>query len=87
MKLTMRAYQNEDDYWRIREFLRRVFLLNERREQSWQAARLDYWRWHVVGNCWDGGSIEDVIWLWETAEGQIAAVLNQIGRASCRERV
>jgi len=24
----MRPYQTEDDYWRIREFLRRVSLLN-----------------------------------------------------------
>ena len=31
MKLTMRLYQVEDDYWRIREFLRQVFLLNGRR--------------------------------------------------------
>jgi GNAT superfamily N-acetyltransferase len=80
MKLTMRAFQDEDDYWRIREFLRRVFLLNGRQERSWQAARLDYWRWHVAGNCWESGSIEDVIWLWETADGEIAAVLNPEGK-------
>lgn len=29
MKLTKRPYQNEDDYWRIRNFLRDVFLLND----------------------------------------------------------
>ena len=34
MKQTMRMYQDEDDYWRIREFLRQVFLLNGRRELS-----------------------------------------------------
>ena len=50
MQLTMRAYQNEDDYWRIRVFLREVFLLNERREVSWHVARFDYWRWHGVEN-------------------------------------
>ena len=38
MKLTMRLYQDEDDYWRIREFLRQVFLLNGRRELSRQVA-------------------------------------------------
>jgi len=27
MKLTMRMYRVEDDYWRIREFLRQVFRL------------------------------------------------------------
>jgi hypothetical protein len=42
MKLTLRMYQ-EDDYWRIRDFLRQVFLLNDRRELSWHVARLDYW--------------------------------------------
>lgn len=87
MKLTMRAYQGEDDYWRIREFLRRVFLLNGRREQSWQVARLDYWRWHVAGNCWESGSFEDVIWLWETADGEIAAVLNPEGRVEAHLQV
>ena len=41
MQLTRRAYQTEDDYWRIRAFLREVFLLNDRRELCWQVARLD----------------------------------------------
>lgn len=50
MTLTKRACQEEDDYWLIREFLREVFLLNERRELSWQAYRFDYWRWHGVEN-------------------------------------
>lgn len=80
MKLTMRTYQGEDDYWRIRDFLRQVFLLNGRRELSWHVARLDYWRWRVAGNCWDGGEIGDFTFLWETAEGQIAAVLNPEGK-------
>ena len=34
MKPTMRLYQTEDDTWRIRGFLREVFLLNGRREVS-----------------------------------------------------
>ena len=34
MKPTMRLYQTEEDWWRIREFLRQVFLLNGRRELS-----------------------------------------------------
>jgi mycothiol synthase len=83
MKISPRKYQNEallfnaDDYWRIREFLRQVFLLNNRRELSWQVARFDYWRWHSVLNLNDG-SLEDVS-LWETEDGQIAAVLNPEG--------
>jgi mycothiol synthase len=42
MKLTVRRYQKEDDYWRIRGFLRQVFLLNDRRELSWQVYRFDH---------------------------------------------
>jgi GNAT superfamily N-acetyltransferase len=42
VNLTMRPYQTEGDYWRIRAFLRRVMLLNGVREQSWHVARLDY---------------------------------------------
>jgi len=48
MQLTMRVYQTEEDYCRIRAFLREVFLLNDRRELSWHVARLDYWRWHGI---------------------------------------
>ena len=35
MKPAFRPYQAEDDYWRMREFLRHVFLLNDRLERSW----------------------------------------------------
>ena len=54
MKLTLRTYQFEDDYWRIRNFLREVFMLNDRRMLSWPVARLDYWRWHGIMNLKDG---------------------------------
>lgn len=75
MKIPMRAYQSEEDYRRIREFLREVFLLNDRRMISWPVARLDYWRWHGIYNLGDG-SLERDVFLWETPQGQIAAVLN-----------
>jgi len=78
MQLTLRAYQTEDDYWRIREFLRRVFLLNDRRELSWHVARFDYWRWHGIENM-GHGKLERDVFIWETAYGQIAAVLNREG--------
>ena len=48
MKLALRAFQMEEDRWRIRAFLREVFLLNGRRKLSWHVARLDYWRWHGI---------------------------------------
>jgi len=78
MKLTMRRYQSEDDFWRIRSFLREAFLLNSRRMLSWPVARLDYWRWHGILNLGEG-ELEKDVYLWETEEGQIAAVLNREG--------
>jgi len=50
MKPTIRTYQTEADYWHIREFLRQVFLLNDRHEYSWSLLRWDYWVWHVNMN-------------------------------------
>jgi GNAT superfamily N-acetyltransferase len=76
MKLTMRPYHGEDDYWRIRAFLREVLLLNNLRIHSWEVPRLDYWRWHCIANCGYGPPVEQVTYLWETPGGEIAAVLN-----------
>ncbi len=55
MELTRRLYHGEDDYWRIRAFLREVLLRNGLRELSWHVAEFDYWRWHLVANLggWD----------------------------------
>jgi mycothiol synthase len=75
MTLKMRNYHDEDDYWRIRVFLRKVFLLNGRRDLSWQADRFDYWRWHGIENL-GHGQLEKNVFIWETKEGEIAAVLN-----------
>jgi len=75
LKLMMRSYQNEADYSRIRDFLRDVFICNDRRMLSWPVARLDYWRWHGILNLGDG-SLETGVYLWETEQGQIASVLN-----------
>jgi ribosomal protein S18 acetylase RimI-like enzyme len=78
MKLSKRSYQHGDDYWLIRAFLREVFLLNGRRELSWQAYRFDYWRWHGIENMGHGRLAEDVF-IWQSADGQIGAVLNREG--------
>jgi len=79
MRLAMRSYRDEDDFWAIRGFLRDVYLRNERTEHSWQAARLDYWRWHGILNLGDG-NLETDVFLWETPGGELAAVLNSEGR-------
>ncbi|MFN2196164.1 MAG: GNAT family N-acetyltransferase [Anaerolineales bacterium] len=78
MKLARRNYRSEDDYWRIRQFLRDVYLLNHRHEHSWQVYRFDYWRWHVNLNIVKD-SLEEKIFLWEVESGQLAAVLNPEG--------
>ncbi|MDX9952934.1 MAG: hypothetical protein RBT75_02515 [Anaerolineae bacterium] len=49
MKLTRRLCNQENDFWRIRNFLRDVFLHNGRLEHSWNVARFDYWRRHFRG--------------------------------------
>ena len=77
MKLNMRPYKN-DDYWRIREFLRQVMLRNDRREFSWHVARLDYW-WSRNNTDTEKINLAETIFIWETATAQIAAVLNPEG--------
>jgi len=76
MKPIMRNYQDENDFWRIRNFLREVLVLNGLHEKSWPVARLDYWRWHGIKNCRSNDPLEEVTFLWEMPDGQIAAVLN-----------
>lgn len=75
MDLLMRPYQGEEDYWRVREFLRKVLLLNNRRERSWDLSRWDYWRWHVNENIFQL-PLEENVFLWEAPDGQMAAALN-----------
>jgi len=64
MQPTFRPYQCEDDFWRMREFLRQVFVLNERLERNWHVSRLEYARWHTCLNC-AKVRLEDVAFLWE----------------------
>lgn len=87
MKITNRPYQNEEDYWRIRNFLWEVFLLNDRLEHSWSVPRLDYWRWHYIQTCHVCESVEKGMILWETTDGKIAAVLNDLGDNEIRLHV
>ena len=76
--LKMRPYRDESDYWRIRNFLRELFLLYDRIEQDNHVALLDHWRWHYILTCQETGSVDQVTTLWETKSGQIAAVLHPI---------
>ncbi len=75
MQLTMRPYQGEDDFWRIRAFLREMLVLNQFREKCWHVVRFDYWRSRTEENIEHQG-LEEMIFLWETPDGKIAAMLN-----------
>jgi mycothiol synthase len=74
LKTTFRPYQTEDDFWRMRAFLRQVFWLNQRLERSWHVARLDYARWHTCLNCARVG-LEEVAYLWEAGEDLVAFLI------------
>lgn len=79
MKLTMRPYRNEEDYWQMRQFLRQVMALNGRREFSWHVARLDYWWWFANADI-EKMDPQEFVFLWETEDGQLTALLNPEGR-------
>ncbi len=61
--LTVRTYQGEEDYWRIRAFLREVFLRNDRRRIAWQTSNFDYWRWHMFENVGIVDALEQAIYI------------------------
>jgi GNAT superfamily N-acetyltransferase len=83
----MHPCESEDDFWRARNFLREVFLLNDRLEHSWNVARLDYWRWHIIKTCNIIESVEKGMALWENADGKIVATLNHNGGSELRLHV
>lgn len=74
MKPTRRPYRTEEDYWRIRQFLREVSLRNDCHDYAWSLLRWDYWRWHVNENIFKL-PLPDVVSLWEV-DGQLVAMLN-----------
>lgn len=79
MNVKMRMYQTENDYWKLRAFLRDIFLLNQCHEVNWQVARLDYWRF--FGNTsFEHYDLTQTICLWETEAGQIVAFLTPESR-------
>lgn len=79
MKPKFRPYRSEDDFWRMRAFLRQVFVLNGYRQTSWHVARLDYARWHGCMNCAQV-RLEDVAYLWENNGALVAFLLPEGGK-------
>jgi len=76
MEYRMRRYESEEDYCKLREFLRKVFRANGLREYSWHVARLDYWRWRVMENCLKVYSLNEHIIFWEDGNKKIVAAVN-----------
>ena len=81
MTVHMRFYRDEEDYWRLRVFLRDVFLLNKRQEFSWQVARLDYWRFFGNEHL-EHYALNEAISLWETNDGRTAAFVTPESRGN-----
>ena len=75
MKLITRRYNSDRDDERIRQFLRDVFLSNDRHEWSWPLYRWDYWRWFINPNI-SRYRLEAALFLWETPAGELAALVN-----------
>jgi len=75
LDIRVRKVQGEVDYWKVRGFLREVFLRNDRKEYSWQTARLDYWRWHGMGNCHPELAWTDLLFLFEDENHELLGVL------------
>jgi mycothiol synthase len=72
----MRRINHDEDYWRIREFLRQVILLRGKQDTCWHVARFDYWRWHGIKNLQAYPSLDSSTFIWEGKDNQIVAVLN-----------
>lgn len=78
MSLIAHPYRGDEDYWRIRAFLREVLPLYGMRERCWDVIRWDYWRWHGIENI-EHLRMEEVVTLWEASKSRIAAVLTPEG--------
>ena len=79
MKLSIRPYRNEEDYWRMRQFLREVMILNDLHQYSWHVARLDYWWWFIQPDL-EKMDLSASMFFWETEAGELAAALNPEGK-------
>jgi len=73
MTFRMRQYTTDDEYWRLREFFRRLRMADQRPSQRWDTASFDYWRWHMLENVFERSPEELRYWIDERE--QIASVL------------
>lgn len=78
MKTILRSCKTEGDFFRVRNFLREIFLLSDRLDFDSHVAFLDHWRWHYIETCHETAPFDQVTSIWETSDGEIAAVLHPI---------
>jgi len=78
MKPTLRSCNSEEDFSRVRNYLREIFLLSDRLNFDSHVALLDHWRWHYIATCNETAPFDQVTSIWETQDGEIAAVLHPI---------
>lgn len=77
----------ETDFWRTRNFLRAVYLHNNRHEHSWHVARLDHWHYHFGINLGFTGPLEHALVLWEDDHGEIVAAITRVDSNEVRLHV
>lgn len=75
---TMHRPDRENDYWRLREFMRGKFTLDDRRERPWQLMQFDYHYWHFLINCLEQ-KLEDTALYWTDDQGNIIALVTKAG--------
>jgi len=81
----LRRYASSNDYWRAREFFRGLRIANPRPSENWHVGDFDYWRWHCLENVVERPPSE--LRYWETADGEIVAVLTQGDPGVCHPMV
>jgi hypothetical protein len=62
----------------VRQFLRDLLAADRDAPRCWSVLRWDYWVTHGLHNC-EWQQLEDVVVLWRTAGGLIAAMANPEG--------
>jgi GNAT superfamily N-acetyltransferase len=75
--ITTRAFQNDDDFWRVRSLLIKTHAITPP-GFNWEIRRWDGWRFYDEDPSWQP-EWEEKVRLWETAAGQFVGVVNPDG--------
>lgn len=75
MQYTHQAYQSEDDYWEFRQFLREIYLANQRDDSTWQVGRADYWRYFINVQI-EHLNLAEHIFFWRNTNDKLVGAIN-----------